>query len=79
MRGTSMSHLPVHKKWDFFGTIARLNRRAGIAYDFAPFSQGSVAGFPAGWSLRVSGQAFGPFEFVDATSPLMNASGPVQP
>ena len=79
MRGTSMSHLPVQKKWDFFGTIAHLNRRAGIAYDFAPFGQGSILGFPGGWALRLSGEAFGPFEFVDVTSPLLNASGPIQP
>jgi hypothetical protein len=30
-----------------------MNRRVGIAYDFAPFNHGRVLGYPAGWVYRL--------------------------
>ena len=77
MRGTSMRTQNVRKEWSFFGTLKHLNRRAAIAYDFAPFSRGWISQFPAGWTLAVSGRANGPFEFVDVTSPIIVNKGPI--
>lgn len=77
MRGTSMRNSKVQKAWQYFGTLDHLNRRAAIAYDFAPFSRGWISEFPAGWSLAVSGRADGPFQFVDVTSPIMVNKGPI--
>lgn len=79
MRGTSMRSSNVQKSWAYFGTFEHLNRRAAIAYNFAPFSRGWISDFPAGWSLRVSGHADAPFEFVDVTSPIMVNKGPIKP
>jgi len=77
MRGTSMRTMNVRKEWSFFGTLKHLNRRAAIAYEFAPFSRGWISEFPAGWTLAVSGRADGPFEFVDVTTPILVNKGPI--
>ena len=75
MRGTSMTNMSVRKPWRFFGTFEHLNRRAAIAYDFAPMANGMISEFPCGWSLNVSGVANGRFQFVDVTSPIMVLKG----
>ena len=75
MRGTSMRHTAVQKPWRFFGTIENLNRRAAIAYAFAPSSSGAVSQFPCGWSLNLSGVSTNRFHLVDITVPFMVVKG----
>ena len=75
MRGTSMRHTAVQKPWRFFGTIENLNRRAAIAYAFAPSSSGAVSKFPCGWSLNLSGVSTNRFHLVDITVPFMVVKG----
>lgn len=75
MRGTSMRHTAVHKPWRFFGTIEHLNRRAAIAYAFAPSANGVLSTYPCGWSLNLSGITANRFQLVGITVPFMVVKG----
>ena len=53
MRGQGLPQADISRPWRWFGTIKTMNRRVGIAYDFAPFNHGRVLGYPAGWVYRL--------------------------
>ena len=53
MRGQGLRQANISRPWRWFGSIDTMNRRVGIAYDFAPFNQGRVLGYPAGWVYRL--------------------------
>ncbi|MAB71550.1 MAG: hypothetical protein CMJ54_03490 [Planctomycetaceae bacterium] len=53
MRGQGLRQADIARPWRWFGTIKSMNRRVGIAYDFAPFNHGRVLGYPAGWVYRL--------------------------
>lgn len=53
MRGQGLRHADISRPWRWFGTVKSMNRRVGIAYDFAPFNHGRVLGYPAGWVYRL--------------------------
>jgi hypothetical protein len=53
MRGQGLRQADITRPWRWFGTIDSMNRRVGIAYDFAPFNHGRVLGYPAGWVYRL--------------------------
>ena len=79
MRGQGLRQADIARPWRWFGSIDSMNRRVGIAYDFAPFNQGRVLGYPAGWVYRLESSdpiiGFG----LPITSIQMIGRGPVRP
>jgi hypothetical protein len=79
LRGSSMRNTDVKRPWKWFGNDKELNRRAAIAYDFAPFTKGSAGAYPAGWALQISGASRAPFLSDSITMPLMTSRGLARP
>ena len=79
LRGSSMRSTDVKRPWKWFGNDKELNRRAAIAYDFAPFTKGTPGNYPAGWTLQLSGSSSAPFLSDSITMPLMTSRGLARP